>query len=620
MPKITSLTELVEAPDASDILPVVDLSAALSVRTKKIKYSNLMAFTQAGTGAVSRTLQGKALDFISVKDFGATGDGVTDDTDAIQAALDVGGAIFIPDGTYIITSLTIDNANTHLYGSSNAIIECNVAVGNYAIRVAADNVYLEGFILKGAITNNTYVNSNIGIYSNKTDYGPPVVPAYTYRLNVKNVEIYYFGSIGIRVDYMQKAIIDGCYVHDCGYAGVFFGAGCFDNSIENNLIDNIIPGDGGGVNSYHPAYGITITRDPSRSTTDAPQSRRNKIHNNIVRRVYSWNGIDSHGSRETIISNNIIQACSIGIHLEDGNGGDSVVASRDITISNNTIIRNDNTTWKIGPGINLKGAGDTDNPQININVIGNSIIGSGYDSDGIYATTHGAIHAYIVSGLSITGNTIEAPNGCGIYLNNIESCTVSGNCIKNVQTEGTDTYGIRIADGNVDVTVSGNSFYGASPQINISAADDADSSHRFRFDVSNNHYGTATAHDTTYAYKYVTGTIVDRGDPAALDFVVGDLTTDGTYRDIDLTGIVPRGAKIVRLRVKIEDDAAGRIFFLRKNGNSNTHNVYVVRTQVANVANDANFLIPMDSGEVIEYFASNTTWTTIDLVVTGWMF
>ena len=43
-------------------------------------------------------------DVVNVKDFGAKGDGVTDDTDAIQAAIDEGKSVFFPDGRYVVSS------------------------------------------------------------------------------------------------------------------------------------------------------------------------------------------------------------------------------------------------------------------------------------------------------------------------------------------------------------------------------------------------------------------------------------------------------------------------------------------------------------------------------------
>jgi hypothetical protein len=68
-----------------------------------------LAFTQTGTGAVARTVDSKLKDAVSVKDFGAVGDGVTDDTAAIQAAIDAvnakgGGILFVPVGAYKLTS------------------------------------------------------------------------------------------------------------------------------------------------------------------------------------------------------------------------------------------------------------------------------------------------------------------------------------------------------------------------------------------------------------------------------------------------------------------------------------------------------------------------------------
>lgn len=65
-------------------------------------------FTQAGTGAVARTLEAKLKDAVSVKDFGAVGDGVADDAPAIRAALlhvheSGGGTVFFPPGVYLIS-------------------------------------------------------------------------------------------------------------------------------------------------------------------------------------------------------------------------------------------------------------------------------------------------------------------------------------------------------------------------------------------------------------------------------------------------------------------------------------------------------------------------------------
>lgn len=82
-------------------------------------------FTATGTGAVIRTSAAKFGDMISVKDFGAIGDGLTNDTLAIQKALDAHDSVLLPKGTYLITAPITLAANKSLTGlGQTSIIKC----------------------------------------------------------------------------------------------------------------------------------------------------------------------------------------------------------------------------------------------------------------------------------------------------------------------------------------------------------------------------------------------------------------------------------------------------------------------------------------------------------------
>jgi hypothetical protein len=111
---------------------------------------------------------------------------------------------------------------------------------------------------------------------------------------------------------------------------------------------------------------------------------------------------------------------------------------------------------------------------------------------------------------------------------------------------------------------------------------------------------------------------VDRGDPAAFDFAVGDLTTDGNWHDLDLSSIVPAGAVAVHLRVYAEDDVLKMSVLFRKNGNSNTINAGRVQTYNANARTTDDVIVALDSNRIIEYLASNVVWIDIKIVVAGW--
>jgi len=84
--------------------------------------SDWIGFVAAGVNAVARSAQDKMRDIVSVKDFGAVGDGVTDDTAAIQLAVGSGAesnrAIYFPRGTYLITSTIQLASQSTLYGEA----------------------------------------------------------------------------------------------------------------------------------------------------------------------------------------------------------------------------------------------------------------------------------------------------------------------------------------------------------------------------------------------------------------------------------------------------------------------------------------------------------------------
>lgn len=73
-----------------------------------------VAYAAPFSGSVTTNVEAKLAQYVSVKDFGAVGDGVNDDTVAIQNAINYltpfGGTLFFPQGTYIVSDANADNA------------------------------------------------------------------------------------------------------------------------------------------------------------------------------------------------------------------------------------------------------------------------------------------------------------------------------------------------------------------------------------------------------------------------------------------------------------------------------------------------------------------------------
>lgn len=134
--------------------------------------SSLIGFLQAGTGAVTRTVQSKLRDVVSVKDFGAVGDGVTDDTAAIQAAIDAifaagGGEVFFPKGTYLVSAMLEMRNEVSLRGvGDESQILANTDIVTFGNTPATPSTQLVGVVVTDLYLRNTIsgAKTNYDVY------------------------------------------------------------------------------------------------------------------------------------------------------------------------------------------------------------------------------------------------------------------------------------------------------------------------------------------------------------------------------------------------------------------------------------------------------------------------
>jgi hypothetical protein len=186
---------------------VVQFSTATPVAPNATTAANV-SYTPAGASAVTTTVQAKLRETVSVKDFGAVGNGVADDTAAIQAALNslsaTGGVVTVPQGQYKLTAkitipsfVKLQGANwlpdpsngsqvfaTSLYiawGSGNALGSGNAAVQmSYSSAIEGFTFYYPGQVAKTVATPLTFD------YSIST----PVAAGVYDNIQIKNITLY----------------------------------------------------------------------------------------------------------------------------------------------------------------------------------------------------------------------------------------------------------------------------------------------------------------------------------------------------------------------------------------------------------------------------------------------
>lgn len=112
----------------------------------------------------------------------------------------------------------------------------------------------------------------------------------------------------------------------------------------------------------------------------------------------------------------------------------------------------------------------------------------------------------------------------------------------------------------------------------------------------------------------------DRGDPSSADVTQASMTFDATWRDIDLSSVLPSGAVAAFIKVTIVCNTANKALQFRKKGNSNAINTSEIDSQVINVTHSADLLVPCDTSRFIQYNgASGATWSSVSITVKGWL-
>lgn len=219
---------------------------------------SLVAVKQPFTGASSRTQHDKNLDIVSVKDFGAVGDGVSDDTSAIQSAINAltpaGGRLYLPKGAYKITAeLSITNIPIEIFGD-----------GMYATRIEQVTANANGIHFVSNTTNNAPSTDNLLINSLH-------IHDISVNRGLNSGGIAVLASWGIMTSNSPQAIFERFRVYAKTDAGRTWAGGvdlrnC--NGLRINtmqVIGNVLETPSTAADPYTLRYGIRLSNDSADS-------------------------------------------------------------------------------------------------------------------------------------------------------------------------------------------------------------------------------------------------------------------------------------------------------------------------------------------------------------------
>jgi hypothetical protein len=331
----------------------------------------------------------------SVKDFGAKGDGTTDDTVAIQAAIDAvelagGGTVYFPNGVYIVSNtITVDEPGVKLQGDSRGTTEpfskTNAPVGS-TIKLD-DGAYTSA---SKAILELTYTASYSGI------------PKMGHV--VRDLTIY-----GNRAD----------------------GTGTSNNPNAGDATNN---------NTYGIGINVVGTRDIYLDNVSIQQCAEEGI-------LVQTGGPDNTSAGVVITNCWVVGNSDHGIHYS---GGDSL-------ISNCQVGFNAGSGIYMNGGGTVSGCGCWDNYSTGMSILNDDVVVNGgifYDNKLAGIRVSGAYIRFMISGVVCQDNGKDTLSSdverSGIYVLSGGKGVVSGVATSNKDEDGTtgQRYGVRFASGS----------------------------------------------------------------------------------------------------------------------------------------------------------------------------
>lgn len=420
--------------------------------------------------------------YATPQDYGAAGDGSTDDTAAIQAALTAaaptGAPVYLPPGTYRTSSALAAPSNATLFGgaSVNAAYSGDVAAmikplpgfAGAAVITMSDvgstqtpGCTLRGFGIDGsALTTGTthglYASGPVyltritdvwisgmpgwGIMTAQ-DAGVASGASWPYWWWVRDTMIQNCGGGGVSLTSMTDSTWSNVYAIGCG-KGSAPGPGWYIDWAGNTQLVNC-RGEWSGTNGFHLTGAWWTGTGSGGMTMTGCSTDRNEQHGTLI---------DATGNGPVLISNLMSR--------RDGrNGGAGGGSYAGLSIAGATVPVVVSTV-SVYPGVDDTGSG-TNSPQIGVSLTGSSIatsIGAGYVQAATTALVNTASggFTYLGPGLVAATGTPASPTGyaggtaTGIFALSASSTTVEGGNL--LSQDSIDIYtagqGLKVAEGS----------------------------------------------------------------------------------------------------------------------------------------------------------------------------